>query len=106
SLRAAVYYYYGELDPPVYIPGTHRVVPVDTQAGYTDIFCETLAYISEYDKVDQAAYNYGDDVGYSGNIAPDYQWEVRWGHSNSAGATATTVGGNATWFSAEFVRPL
>lgn len=106
SLRAALYFYYNDVTPPVYIPGTHTQIPVDTYLGYTDIYCETLVYVSEYNEKDQMVYNYGDDVLYSSGSAPNYQWEIRWCHSNDVSATATTVASGYCWFSCEFVRAI
>jgi hypothetical protein len=62
--------------------------------------------VSEYNEVDRDVYNFGDDVGYSDTVAPDYQWEIRWGHSNDSAATSTTVASGYCWFSTEFVRAI
>lgn len=96
--------------PYLILPGSITATPLDTFLGITDVFCETLVRVAEYNELDQVAYNYGDDIFYSTNgnsLGLDYEWAIYTNHSTDAagGPSGTRKAGGYSWFSAEFVRP-
>lgn len=106
-LRTAIGYKSTSLDPLLILPGSITATPLDTYVGITDVFCETLVRVCEYNELNKIAYNYGDDVLYSSNDAPDYEWAIFTNHSTDAAGSpsATRKAAAYTWFATEFVRP-